>query len=56
MCDYFLSKVEIKDESHDQKVIEDLKEDAANIHMGRVPLGNQFLTGLDSFMRGMPSP
>ena len=49
-CDFILGKIESHDGSADLKVIEDLKNDAANIHM--LKLAPVPIEGLDEFMRG----
>lgn len=59
LCDFFLAKVgeeDGRDGSPDIKIIEDLKHEAANIHMrgGYAVLSIQ---GLDDYMRGhIPTP
>jgi hypothetical protein len=53
LCDFLLSKYDLKDDSSDIKVIEDLKEEAANIQFGWAA-ALETLDGLDDFMRGLP--
>lgn len=56
LCDFLLDKLSDesgRDGSNDVKVIEDLKEDAADIQSDRVPLVSQTFSGLDSYMRGL---
>lgn len=52
LCDFILSKIETRDGSADLKIIEDLKEDAADIHM--LELAPVPIDGLDAFMRSLP--
>lgn len=55
LCEYLLDKVEHKDGSSDIRVIQDLKEDAADIHTDQRLLalyGDEPFVGLDDHMRG----
>lgn len=54
VCDFLLSKFELIDGSPDVKVIQDLKETAANIHMGGVGNAEVTLAGLDAYLRNHP--
>jgi len=45
-------KDENNGKSSDIKVIEDLKEDAADIQCDKVPIVSTVLEGLDSYIRG----
>jgi hypothetical protein len=54
LCDFLLSKFESVDGSPDVKVIQDLKESAADIHMGGTGNAEVTLSGLDAYMRGLP--
>lgn len=45
-----------RDGSKDQKVIEDLREDAADIQYDRVDLGYLSLDGLHDYVNGVPEP
>jgi hypothetical protein len=51
LCDFFLSKTEA-DGSKDRKVIEDLKEDAADIQFDQAEVDSGAFIGLDDFMKG----
>jgi hypothetical protein len=54
LCDFFLSKVETRDGSHDLKVLEDLKNDAADIQFGRARvITAQPFDGLYEYMKGV---
>jgi len=61
LCDFFIGKVAEetgKNESEDLKVLEDLKEDAADIQFGRIQLtdvqpGTKAMEGLSDYMRGL---
>lgn len=50
LCEFLLDRVD-KDGSADVRVIQDLKEDAALLQVGKEPF---VLAGLDSHMRGVP--
>ena len=55
LCDFFLSRVSEetgRNGSNDQKVIEDLKEDAADIQCDRVQVKSETLDGLYDYMHG----
>lgn len=52
LCDFFLSKTEA-DGSKDRKVIEDLKETAADIQFEQVEIAEGAYIGLDDYMRGI---
>lgn len=52
VCDFFLSKSEA-DGSSDRKVLEDLKEDAADIQFDQVEITSGAYTGLDDYIRGI---
>ena len=49
MCDFLLDKVEFKDGSPDIAVIQDLKNDAADLQVNH---DNINLEGLHTYMRG----
>lgn len=56
LCDFFIAKHrdEIgRDGSDDLKVLEDLKDDAADIYTGNAEVVAETLTGLSKFMRGV---
>jgi hypothetical protein len=53
LCDFFLSKTE-RDGSKDRKIIEDLKEDAADIQFDQVEIASGVFTGLNDYMVGIP--
>jgi hypothetical protein len=56
MCDFFLMKLTEetgRTGSDDQRVLEDLKEDAANLQVNP-PGATDILEGLDSYMRSLP--
>jgi hypothetical protein len=50
LCDFFLSKIEA-DGSQDRKILEDLKEEAADIQFDKERIGS--FAGLSDFMKGM---
>ena len=52
VCDFFLSKSEA-DGSNDRKVLEDLKEDAADIQFDQAEINSGAYIGLDDYMRGI---
>jgi hypothetical protein len=52
VCDFFLSKT-YGDGSDDRKVLEDLKEDAANIQFGQVKIEEERISGLSDYVRGI---
>lgn len=55
LCDFFLSKVsqeEGRDGSDDLKVIEDLKEIAADIQFDKIRVTSETLDGLSAYMKG----
>ncbi len=52
VCDFLLSKMEKRDGSDDLKVIEDLKEDAADIQFNKAVVISETLNGLSDFMKG----
>jgi hypothetical protein len=54
LCDFFLSKSEA-DGSNDRKVLEDLKEDAADIQFDQAEVDSGAYIGLDDYMRGIPN-
>jgi len=59
LCDFFLAKVSEetgRTGSSDIKVIEDLKEDAADIQSDRVTIGSETLFGLNDYMAGVNVP
>jgi hypothetical protein len=49
LCDFLLNKVKFKDGSDDLKVIQQLKEDAADLQVNH---DNINLEGLHTYMRG----
>lgn len=49
LCDFLLDKVKFKDGSDDLKVIQQLKEDAADLQVNH---DNINLEGLHTYMRG----
>jgi hypothetical protein len=53
MCDFFLAQTEEKERngSRDLKVIQDLKDDAANIQFEHV--SSKSFEGLDAYMSGV---
>lgn len=58
VCDFFLSKVSNQKErngSNDLKVIEDLKEDAADLQTDRASVASEAIEGLYDYMRGAPN-
>lgn len=53
VCDFFLSKSEA-DGSSDRKVLEDLKEDAADIQFDQIEIETSgAYNGLDDYMKGI---
>jgi hypothetical protein len=52
VCDFFLSKAEA-DGSSDRKVLEDLKEDAADIQFDQAEIDSGAYIGLDDYVRGI---
>lgn len=57
VCEFFLSRVSEetnKTGSHDLKVLQDLKEDAANLQFREDTPTLGAVTGLDAHMRGLP--
>ena len=52
VCDFFLSKTEA-DGSRDRKVLEDLKEDAADIQFDQAEIDSGPFIGLDDFLKGV---
>ena len=52
VCDFFLSKSEA-DGSNDRKVLEDLKEDAADIQFDQAEINSGAYIGLDDYVRGI---
>lgn len=56
-CNFFLTKLSnenSRDGSPDIKVIEQLREDAASIQTDDIKQTSSVLTGLDSYMTGLP--
>lgn len=56
-CDFFLTKLSnenSRDGSDDIKVIEKLKQDAADLQFDRISQTSTTITGLDTYMRGIP--
>ena len=54
LCDFFIAKYDReigKDGSNDLKVLEDLKEDAADIHMDNAQIVSETLSGLSAYMK-----
>lgn len=51
LCEYLLNKVDRKDDSNDIRVIQDLKEDAANLHLDMQP---DIYAGLSDHLKGVP--
>lgn len=59
MCDFLLirlSKEEGRDDSADQRVIEDLKNQAADIQFDRIQVISETLSGLADYMKGANVP
>lgn len=65
VCDFLLNKIREErsvdgssglDGSGDLRVIQDLKEDAANIHMGDADVFTNKLSGLSDYMKGASVP
>ncbi len=59
MCDFFITKYASnvgRDGSIDLKILEDLKEEAANIQFDKVDVGTEILDGLSDFMKGANVP
>lgn len=60
LCDFLIGKIKDEGETdtNDLKVIEDIKEDAADISSNRVPISSQTIAGLRDYMSGIavPSP
>lgn len=54
VCEFFLSQTEA-DGSEDRRIIEDLKEVAANIQFDQAVLKFDLLKGLSDHMSGLPS-
>ena len=57
LCDFFIDKAKDEPghgETHDLKVIKDLREVAVDIQFERTIIGSQTLFGLDNYMRGFP--
>jgi hypothetical protein len=52
ICDFFLSRTEA-DGSKDRKIIEDLKEDAADIQFDQVEVASGPFVGLDDYLKGI---
>lgn len=55
LCDFLLSKIEIKDGSDDVRLIQDIKEDAADLQHSELESGYAAITGLHNFMKGLPN-
>lgn len=49
LCDYLLDRIDVKDGSNDIKVIQDLKEDAANFQFQDMSL----VKGLSDYVNGI---
>lgn len=54
LCDFLLSKIELVDGSADIKVIQDLKDTAADIHTDGTSQVEMTLAGLDAYLRNHP--
>lgn len=54
VCDFFLSKTEA-DGSRDRKIIEDLKEEAADIQFDQAEISSGAFNGLDDYIKGINS-
>jgi hypothetical protein len=56
LCEFLLAQIKAgkRDDSQDLKVIEDLKEDAADIQSASMIIGPEIFTGLSEFMHGIP--
>lgn len=55
LCDFFIDKAMSEPghgETHDLKVIKDLKETATDIQFDHTIIGSKTLFGLDDYMRG----
>jgi hypothetical protein len=52
VCDFFLSRSEANGSS-DRKVLEDLKEDAADIQFKQIEITSGAYIGLDEYIRGI---
>jgi hypothetical protein len=55
VCDFFLSRIQEKDGSADLRVIQDLKEDAADLQFAYNEIGYTSLSGLKEYMSGAPT-
>lgn len=56
ICDFVIARLKnegANDDSADFKVIYDLKEQAANIHMRRVKVTGELFTGLADYLKGV---
>jgi hypothetical protein len=56
LCDFFIGQIveeSGRNGSEDLKVLEDLKEDAADISCDRVPIISQTIAGLREYMNGV---
>lgn len=59
LCDFLIAKRVMetgKDGSNDLRVVEDLKEDAADIQFEKVDLGVNVIDGLYDYMKGASLP
>lgn len=52
VCDFFLSRTEA-DGSKDRKILEDLKEDAADIQFDQADIASEAYSGLDDYIKGI---
>jgi len=54
VCDFLLDRIPEKDGSADIRVIQDLKEDAADLQHSTRTIGQGTLSGLKDYMSGAP--
>lgn len=56
LCEYLLAQIKAgkRDGSADLKVIEDLKEDAAELQRASMIMGPEIFAGLSDYMHGIP--
>ena len=56
MCDFFLAQAQEevgRDGSNDRKILEDIREDAADIQFDGVTIASETITGLYDYMNGV---
>lgn len=56
ICDFVIAKMKnegMDADSNDARVILDIKEEAADIHMGKAKITEELFTGLSDYMKGV---